>query len=130
MARKASAKGSGTTGKKAAPKGGKSSRAKERKSAASSSSAGSSAKKKKPTKRDNAADALIGLVESPLVADLLAAAVTAAAATMLEHKLKRKRETGSLVRAVGAAAAAAVGRQLASEIEEIRKAAEEARAGK
>jgi hypothetical protein len=50
---------------------------------------------------------------------------------MLEHRLKsrRGRATGSLVRAVGAATAAAVGRQLAAELEEIRKAAEEAKAG-
>ncbi len=80
----------------------------------------------------NAADALIALVESPLVADLLATAVTAAAATMLEHRLRnrRGRETGSLVRAVGAATAAAVGKQLASEFEEMRKAAEAAKGGK
>lgn len=87
------------------------------------------APKAKPTaKADNAADALIGLIESPLVADLLATAVTAAAATMLEHRLKSRRGTsGSLVRAVGAATAAAVGKQLADEFAEIRKATRRAR---
>lgn len=129
MARKASAKGSGTTARKSASRAGKKAGAKGTKSSASSGPARRSAKQES-AKTDNAADALIGLIESPLVADLLAAAVTAAAATILEHKLKRKQESGSLVRAVGAATAAAVGRQLASEIEEIRKAAEEARAGK
>lgn len=129
MARKATAKGPAGGQGKAKPKGAKTSSRKRGKGSASSSSKGTSSSRKS-AKSDTAADALIGLVESPLVADLLAAAVTAAAATILEHKLKRKQETGSLVRAVGAAAAAAVGRQLASEIEEIRKAAEEARSGK
>ena len=79
---------------------------------------------KKTEDKANAADALVGLLESPLVADLIAAAVSAAAATMIEHKMKGGRAQGSLVRAVGTATAAAVGRQLAAELREMREAKE------
>lgn len=128
MAKTASTKSGGKGKKKPAPAARKKTAQKSKAKASASGAASQRSARAKP--KPNAADALIGLVESPIVADLLAAAVTAAAATMLEHRLKRNRETGSLVRAVGAAAAAAVGRQLASEIEEIRKAAEESRGGK
>ena len=133
MAKKASTKGSGGARSKAAPKAGKKSATPKRAKSAASGKAGARPRAAPAgSKKTNAADALISLVESPLVADLLAAAVTAAAATMLEHRMKsrRGRETGSVVRAVGAAAAAAVGKQIAAEFEEIRKAAEEAKSGK
>lgn len=133
MAKKPSAKNatSGGTRTKTAPKAKKAAAPNRAKPAVSKKAGRGSRGESTGPKKTNAADALIGLVESPLVADLLAAAVTAAAATMLEHRLKsrRGRETGSLVRAVGAATAAAVGRQLAAELEEIRKAAEEAKGG-
>ena len=78
----------------------------------------------------NAADALIGLLESPLVADLLAAAVSAAAATVIDQRLRKGRTKGSLVRAVGTAAAAAVGKQLAAELKEMRTAGRAAKGTK
>jgi hypothetical protein len=123
MARKASAKGQQAKTAKTAPKAKKG--AAKPKQARKRASAGAGSKK--PT---NAADALIGLLESPLVADLLAAAISAAAATAIEHKLKKGRGTKSLVRAVGAASAAAVGKQLAAELKEMRKAGKPAKGGK
>lgn len=123
MAKKASG-----TGARVAPKAKRAPVKRKRPKPAASRSR--TAKEEPAQPKANAADALVGLLESPLVADLLAAAISAAAATAIEHRLKKGRAQGSLVRAVGAAAAAAVGRQLAEELREMRRAAKETKSGK
>src|SRR4051794_29423211 len=72
----------------------------------------------------NAGDAFIKLLQSPLVADLVAVAATAALAALAERGMNRgtgdKRRAGEAVKAAGKAAAAAVGRRLSLEIDEIK----------
>ena len=74
-------------------------------------------------------EAFIKLLQSPLVAELVAVAATAALAALAEHgftsggEVTRGRRAGKAVKEAGKAAAAAVGRRLGAEIEEIRKAA-------
>lgn len=75
-------------------------------------------------------DAFLHLLQSPLVADLLAVAATAALAALAEQRFggqnagqsSRRKAAGKAVKAAGAAAAAAIGRRLTEEIEEIKKA--------
>lgn len=87
-----------------------------------SSGEGSSAK-------DGVGDAFIKLLQSPLVAELVAVAATAALASLAENgftsggEASRGKRAGKAVKTAGKAAAAAVGRRLGSEIDEIRKAA-------
>jgi len=79
-----------------------------------------------------AADAFVNLLQSPLVADLVAVAATAALAALAEQGFSgsnRTRAAGNAVKAAGKAAAAAVGRRLSVEIDEIR-AATKAKAAK
>jgi hypothetical protein len=79
----------------------------------------------------SAGDAFIKLLQSPLVADLLAVAATAALAALAEHGFSsrgagddavRGKRAGKAVKAAGKAAAAAIGRRLSTELEEIREA--------
>lgn len=81
---------------------------------------------------DGMGDAFIKLLQSPLVADLVAVAATAALAALAEHGFtsrgasdgaKAGKRAGKAVKEAGKAAAAAVGRRLGNEIDEIRKAA-------
>jgi hypothetical protein len=82
----------------------------------------------------NAGEAFIKLLQSPLVAELVAVAATAALAALAEHgfttgaEATRGKRAGKAVKEAGKAAAAAVGRRLGSELEEIRKAATKSRA--
>lgn len=81
-----------------------------------------------------AGEAFIKLLQSPLVAELLTVAATAALAALAEQGFSRagagdKRRAGRAVKAAGKAAAAAIGRRLATEVDEIRKSAREARKG-
>lgn len=75
-----------------------------------------------------AVELFLKLLQSPIVADLLAVAATAALAALAEHGFSRGgaaaegKRAGKAVKAAGKAAAAAVGRRLANEVEEIRKA--------
>ncbi len=76
-------------------------------------------------KESSALDALLKLLESPLVADLLAVGATAAFAALTEHRSSRKsggNASNTVLRAVGTAAAVAIGRRLTTEFEEIRNA--------
>lgn len=78
--------------------------------------------------RSNAADAFLKILQSPIVADLLAVAAMAALTALAEHGFSSRgagngRRTGRAVKAAGKAAAAAIGRRLATEVEEIRSAA-------
>ena len=82
-------------------------------------------------------EAFVKLLQSPLVAELVAVAATAALASLAEQGFANRsggggstgKRAGRAVKAAGAAAAAAVGRRLSTEIEEIRRAAKETKAG-
>lgn len=82
-----------------------------------------------PRSQDSMGDAFIKLLQSPLVAELVAVAATAALASLAEQGFtgggegSRGKRAGKAVKAAGKAAAAAVGRRLGTEIDEIRKAA-------
>lgn len=73
-------------------------------------------------------DAFIKLLQSPLVAELVAVAATAALAALAEQGFNSRaggnagKRAGRAVKEAGKAAAAAVGRRLSTEIDEIRKA--------
>lgn len=79
--------------------------------------------------KDSMGDAFIKLLQSPLAAELVAVAATAALASLAEHgftsggEASRGKRAGKAVKTAGKAAAAAVGRRLGTEIDEIRKAA-------
>lgn len=76
----------------------------------------------------DAGEAFVKLLQSPLVAELVAVAATAALASLAEHGVShggggsRGKRAGKAVKEAGKAAAAAVGRRLGNEIDEIRKA--------
>lgn len=78
---------------------------------------------------ESVGEAFIKLLQSPLVAELIAVAATAALASLAEQGFtsggdtSRGKRAGKSVKAAGKAAAAAVGRRLGVEIDEIRKAA-------
>jgi hypothetical protein len=86
---------------------------------------------------DGIGDAFIKLLQSPLVAELVAVAATAALAALAEQGFSNRgggggttgKRAGRAVKTAGAAAAAAVGRRLNTEIEEIRRAAKESKGG-
>jgi len=69
----------------------------------------------------SASEALVGLLESPLVADILAAGAAAALASFTQHRLTRRAEGNSKQALKGAAkaAAAAMGARLSEELDEI-----------
>jgi hypothetical protein len=85
--------------------------------------------------RFDAGEAFIKLLQSPLVAELVAVAATAALASLAEQgfasgdSASRSKRAGRAVKEAGKAAAAAVGRRLSAEIDEIRKAAKGAAKG-
>jgi hypothetical protein len=73
----------------------------------------------------SASDALVGLLESPLVADILAAGAAAALASFTHHSLSRRRESGSkqALKDAAKAAATAMGSRLSEELDEILESA-------
>jgi hypothetical protein len=77
--------------------------------------------------QDGMGEAFIKLLQSPLAAELVAVAATAALASLAEQGFtgegSRGKRAGQAVKKAGKAAAAAIGRRLGTEIEEIRKAA-------
>jgi hypothetical protein len=80
--------------------------------------------------RKTAADLLLKLLESPLVVDLLAVGATAALAALTEHRYNarsdddiRGRGAKRALKGAVTAAAAAMGRRIATEFDEIKKAA-------
>jgi hypothetical protein len=119
MAKKATAKNSGKSGKKTGT------------AVARTTSGGG-----RSGKQDSfdAGDAFIKLMQSPLVAELVAVAATAALASLAEHGFSgggggsRGKRAGKAVKEAGKAAAAAVGRRIGTEFDEIR-AASKAKAG-
>ena len=90
-----------------------------------------SASSTRRTGGDTAVDALLKLLESPLVADLFAVGATAALAAIAESRHSRKTgaegKSSKTVKAAGKAAAAAIGRRLSTEFEEIKKATKKAK---
>ena len=122
MAKKATGKSENKSGAKGARKGS----SKPGTSVARVSSAGGGSKQENGF---DAGEAFIKLLQSPLVAELVAVAATAALAALAEQGFSSNGTTtsgkraGKAVKAAGKAAAAAVGRRLSTEIDEIRKAA-------
>lgn len=123
MAKKATGKAEG-----GAPKSGKKSGDKGRSTAVARVASNDSGDE---AELDGVGDAFIKLLQSPLVADLVAVAATAALAALAEHGFtsrgasegaKAGKRAGKAVKEAGKAAAAAVGRRLGNEIDEIRKA--------
>ena len=114
MAKKVGAKKSSASDKKAL-----------RKSVESARDSGSNSSKEKSF---DAGDAFGKLLQSPFAAELVAVAATAALAALAEHGFTSKHDAerinraGKAVKEAGKAAAAAVGRRIGSEIDEIRKA--------
>jgi len=84
----------------------------------------------------DAAEAFTKLLQSPLVADLLAVGATAALAALAEHGFSSRgdssggKRAGKAVKEAGKAAASAIGRRLNNELDEIRKAAKDSAARK
>jgi hypothetical protein len=78
-----------------------------------------------------ASDALAGLLESPLVADVLAAGAAAALASFTHHRLTRRRDSNSKVALKDAAkaAATAMGARLSEEFDEILESAKKTKRG-
>ena len=76
-----------------------------------------------------AADALVGLLESPLVADILAAGAAAALATMAQRGLSRRQDGGAkaALKSAAKAAATAMGTRIAEEVDEIMKSSKQAK---
>ena len=116
MAKKATAKTAGGTGKKVQTRKARSSGGGSKRGGARSSSS-----------QSDPVDALIKLLQSPLVIDLLAVGATAALAAITEHRSSRAQgamgNSKKALKAAGKAAAAAVGRRLQTEFDEIRSAA-------
>ena len=83
----------------------------------------------------DASEAFVKLLQSPLVAELVAIAATAALTALAQQGFTaggegtRGRKAGNAVKAAGKAAAAAVGRRLGTEIDEIKAAAKAAKSG-
>jgi hypothetical protein len=130
MAKKATPTKSGAAARKRAaakPKAKTAPRKPARKTAARKKSASSPRSPGRRATDVTAADALFKLIESPLVADLLAVGATAALAAIAEHRFSRKGGTGNAVKAAGKAAAAAMGRRLSTEVNEIKKASKKAK---
>jgi hypothetical protein len=121
MAKKATAKADGS-GKRAVARTSKPSGSGEnRKRSSQSQSEGL---------QSDVVDALIKLLQSPLVIDLLAVGATAALAAITEHRSSREqgavRNPKRALKAAGKAAASAVGRRLANEFDEIKGASKRA----
>lgn len=123
MAKRAT-KTEGGSGKKVAKKSGGS------RSKSGSSRAGSNSR----SSQSDPVDALIKLLQSPLVIDLLAVGATAALAAITEHRSSRAQgavgNSKKALKAAGKAAATAVGRKLANEFDEIRTVSKKARESK
>lgn len=132
------------SGSKAAASSATKTKAKRRKPASRSASAASkraspgsanarskSSGSRNPKQPQGAADVVIKLLESPLVVDLIAVGATAALAAIAESRFGRRSDgaSDSAVKAAGKAAATAMGRRIANEVEEILKASKEAKDG-
>ena len=136
MAKRATPAGTGTTKRKGAaakPRTKATARKPARAAGADRRKTSDRRKSDRRTSDLTAADALFKLIESPLVADLLAVGATAALAAIAESRFSRKDDVGKksskALKAAAKAAAAAMGRRLSTEVDEIRKAATKSRGG-
>ena len=120
MAKKATAKAASGTGKKVAT----------RKSSSSGGGGSKSSSSRSSSSQSDPVEALIKLLQSPLVIDLLAVGATAALAAITEHRSSRAQgamgNSKKALKAAGKAAATAVGRRLQTEFDEIRSASKQA----
>ena len=120
MAKKATAK-AGSGEKKSSRKSAGSGRQLQRASSSSGGSGRSSSSSS--SSGTDPVDALIKLLQSPLVIDLLAVGATAALAAITESRSSRTQNvvgnSKKTLKAAGKAAASAVGRRLQNEFEEI-----------
>ena len=132
MAKKATSKGE-SAGRSKSTRG--SSSGSGSRAVARTSSSGSGGSRQS---QDGMGDAFIKLLQSPLVADLLAVAATAALAALAEHGFSSRgapeggatgRRASRAVKEAGKAAAAAIGRRLSNELQEIRAASKKPSAG-
>ncbi len=122
MAKRATAKSEGGTRRKAPAKA----RASGTGGGRSTGGGSRSSRPRETSGRRDPVDALIKLLQSPLVIELLAVGATAALAALAEHRSSRAQDdeaSGKAEKAAGKAAAAAIGRRLASEFQDIRNAA-------
>lgn len=126
MAKKSTSTGGAKPKKTTAPK---------RKTSATTKKAATGTERRKSQRRTgqsdfNAADALLKIVENPLVADLLAVGATAALAAITASRSGRKNDpdyrNSRALKAAGKAAAKAMGQRLTTEFHEIRNAAKTA----
>ena len=132
MAKKATAKADSSGGKKVAKRSKSSSsagaRSQSRGSRSGSQSQGESV-------QSDMVDALIKLLQSPLVIDLLAVGATAALAAITEQRSSRAQgavggNSKKMLKVAGKGAAAAVGRRNATEFDEIKAASKKAGEGR
>jgi hypothetical protein len=83
---------------------------------------------------DTAGDAFIKLLQSPLVAELVAVAATAALGALAQEGISGsgsgKKRAGNAVKRAGKAAAKAVGDRLKTEVDEVKKASKARRGAK
>ena len=130
MAKKATKKQSGSTKARSRSKAGASA---SRGSKSGGAKSGQRSKAKRQPKSESgmsASDALVGLLESPLVADILAAGAAAALGAVAQRGFSRRdegRSTRAVLSAAAKAAAAAMGARIAEEIDEIVKSSSESR---
>jgi hypothetical protein len=129
MAKRATPAGTGTTKRKRAAAKPRTKAAARKPARAAGADRRKTSDRRKGDRRTSdltAADALFKLIESPLVADLLAVGATAALAAIAESRFSRKddvgRKSSKALKAAAKAAAAAMGRRLSTEVDEIRKA--------
>ena len=78
------------------------------------------------TRKHEGFEGLAKLVDHPLVADLLAAGAIAAVAAIAEHKMGHNESSSKMVKSVGKAAAAAMGKRLFGDISAVTDAAVDA----
>jgi hypothetical protein len=82
------------------------------------------ASRRRPEKELTAKEALVGILESPLVAEVIAAGAAAALSTITQQALsKRSGGTAKTLKEAAKAAGVAMGARLSLEAEEIMKAA-------
>lgn len=99
---------------------------------AGNSRGGSRSERQSEGAQSDMVDALIKFLQSPLVIDLLAVGATAALAAITETRSGRAqgamdtRSSKKVLKAAGKAAAAAVGRRIATEFDEIKAASKRA----
>ena len=120
--REAETKKKKTKGKKAAAAGAVPVKVKAKKD--KGAKAGKKAESK--ARKHEGFDGLAKLVDHPLVADLLAAGAIAAVAAIAEHKMGNSESSSKMIKSVGKAAAAAMGKRLMGDLGAVTGAAVDA----